>query len=228
MGGCGHELSILSLTLPSAKEVHKDSGKESIVRVHYWEVLQQQQVTPPAADFYKHGMQALVHHWWKRTASGSDCWKGVLCNWEFAPTNSVIVLFVSAVAFYLFPWEHYFWSNLHTDLHLHLLPSCPVSYFASFSCLSYSNYPLSHLLFFNPPPASLSGQDASREHHLMPLGFHGGAKDCNSPWHSQLMTASKILVCNFAVANPAGNRLNTNTLLREFRNELTGKIQVKF
>ena len=29
-------------------------------------------VTDSHADYYKHGMQALVHHWWKCTANGGD------------------------------------------------------------------------------------------------------------------------------------------------------------
>ena len=32
-----------------------------------------------------------------QSANGGDCWKIVFCSWEFALSNSVIVLFVSAV-----------------------------------------------------------------------------------------------------------------------------------
>ena len=38
------------------------------------------------------------------------CWKTVFCSWEFALSNSVTVLFVSAVV----PWKHrrhYFWTD---------------------------------------------------------------------------------------------------------------------
>ena len=33
---------------------------------------QQQRVTSAGADFYKHGMQALVYHWWKCIANGGS------------------------------------------------------------------------------------------------------------------------------------------------------------
>jgi len=33
----------------------------------------QQWVISHGKDFYKHSMQALVHHWWKCIASGGDC-----------------------------------------------------------------------------------------------------------------------------------------------------------
>ena len=55
------------------------------------------QVTSAGAGFYEHGMQALIHRWWKCTANGGDCWKTVLCSWKFSLSNNVIVLFISVV-----------------------------------------------------------------------------------------------------------------------------------
>ena len=58
---------------------------------------QWQWVTSTGVDFYKSGMQGLVHCWWKCIACGGNCWKIVFCSWEFALSNSGFGLFISVV-----------------------------------------------------------------------------------------------------------------------------------
>ena len=41
------------------------------------------------------------------------CWKGVFCSWEFALSNSVIVLFVSIVVSMEINKRRYFWNNVY-------------------------------------------------------------------------------------------------------------------
>ena len=72
---------------------------------------QWQWITSSAADLEECSMQALVHHWWKCIANGGDCWKIVFCSWEFALSNSVVVLFVSVVFSMEINKRHYFWSK---------------------------------------------------------------------------------------------------------------------
>ena len=69
-----------------------------------------------SADFYVHRMQALVHCWWKCIVNGGDdAEKLVFCSWEFALSNSVIVLFVPVVISMERSRRHYFQSNLCTS-----------------------------------------------------------------------------------------------------------------
>lgn len=59
----------------------------------------QQCFTSTGADFYKHGIQDLVHLWWKHIVNGGD----YVENYSFVAVNLlyeiIIVLFVSAVVF---------------------------------------------------------------------------------------------------------------------------------
>jgi len=82
---------------------------------HQWR--QQQWGTPTGAGCYEHGIQALVHCWGKCAANGGDCWKRVLCSWEYALSNSVMVLFVSIVVSMEINTWHYFWSNPRIKAH---------------------------------------------------------------------------------------------------------------
>jgi len=50
------------------------------------------------AEFYEGIMQALVHHWQKWLTNSSNYVEKLLSSWEFALSNSVIVLFLSVVA----------------------------------------------------------------------------------------------------------------------------------
>jgi len=86
----------------------------------------QQWVTSTGADFYKPSMQALVHHWWERTANGSGMhWKIAFCSWEFTLWSNVIILFVSVVVCMEINRKHYFWSNLHIrSSRQFLFPQC--------------------------------------------------------------------------------------------------------
>ena len=58
----------------------------------------QQGVNSTHADFYEQGIQALVHHWQKWLTNSSNYVEKLLCSWEFALSDSVIVLFLSVVA----------------------------------------------------------------------------------------------------------------------------------
>ena len=72
-----------------------------------------QWITSTCPDFYEHGMQAPVYHWQECIYNGGDyVGKRVFCSWEFALSNSAIVLFVSVVFSMKINWRHYFWSNL--------------------------------------------------------------------------------------------------------------------
>ena len=64
------------------------------------------------ADFYEHGIQALVHRWWKCIASSGDWWKTASYSWEFSLSNNVLVFFVSVVVSMDTNRRHYFWGNL--------------------------------------------------------------------------------------------------------------------
>jgi len=56
-----------------------------------------QWVTSASADFYKRGIQARLHHWWKRIANGGDYVQIVHCSWELSLSNRIILLFVCVV-----------------------------------------------------------------------------------------------------------------------------------
>ena len=71
-----------------------------------------QWIISAGADFYMCGMQALVHCWQKHIAYGGDHWKIVFCSWEFALSNSVIVLFTSVIVSMEINRRHCFWSDL--------------------------------------------------------------------------------------------------------------------
>jgi len=43
------------------------------------------------------------------------CWKVMFCSWEFALSNSIIVIFVSVTVYMEINRRHYFWSNLRTS-----------------------------------------------------------------------------------------------------------------
>lgn len=70
----------------------------------------QQWVTSTAAGIFECDMQALVYCWRKCTATGGSYAKIVFCNWEFATSDSITVLFV--VISMEINRQHYFWSNL--------------------------------------------------------------------------------------------------------------------
>ena len=71
---------------------------------------QQQQVASTGADFYKHFMQALIHHWWKLCSYWWWlCWKIVFCCWGLVLSNTV-TLFVSVVISTEINRRYYFWS----------------------------------------------------------------------------------------------------------------------
>ena len=59
------------------------------------------------ADFYEHGIQALVHRWWKCIASSGDWWKTASYSWEFSLSNNVLVFFVSVVVSMEINRRHY-------------------------------------------------------------------------------------------------------------------------
>jgi len=68
---------------------------------------------PESHTDFKWGMQAFVHCSWKCIANGGACVeKIVFCNWEFALSKSVFVLFVSIVVSMEINRRHYFLSNL--------------------------------------------------------------------------------------------------------------------
>ena len=79
-----------------------------------------QWVTSTGADFYKHSMQALVHCWWECIANGGYYVKNscflFFFSWEFALSNTIIVLFVSIVVSMEIKRRHYFQRNLYTFL----------------------------------------------------------------------------------------------------------------
>ena len=57
-----------------------------------------QGVTTSGVNFYKCGMQALIHHWWKCIVNDGDyVEKVVFCSWECALSNNDIVFFVGVV-----------------------------------------------------------------------------------------------------------------------------------
>ena len=85
---------------------HSEAGGGAFQQWWQW-----QWVISSAADLEECSMQALVHHWWKCIANGGDCWKIVFCSWEFALSNSVVVLFVSVVFSMEINKRHYFWSK---------------------------------------------------------------------------------------------------------------------
>ena len=64
-------------------------------------------------DYLEYGMQALVHLWWKRIASGDDCTEKCFVVENLFLRSSVIVIFVLVVASMEINRRHYFWSNLH-------------------------------------------------------------------------------------------------------------------
>ena len=67
------------------------------------------------AEFYEHGMQELVHHWQHMELMVVTIWgKIVLCSWEFALSNSVIVSSVSVLIAMEINRRQYFWSNPQT------------------------------------------------------------------------------------------------------------------
>jgi len=75
---------------------------------------QWQWATSTGADFYTHGMQALVHCWWKCIANGGDYTeKQLFCSWGFALSNTIVVLFVSITVVMEINRRHYFLSDLH-------------------------------------------------------------------------------------------------------------------
>lgn len=57
-----------------------------------------QWVTSTGADFYEHGMKAFIHHWPKHIANVGVYTEKVPCSLEFALSNSITVISVSAVA----------------------------------------------------------------------------------------------------------------------------------
>ena len=62
--------------------------------------------------FWNEGV-SLNSPMWKKMAPTWLCWKIVFCSWEFALSNSVIVLFVPVVVSMEISRRHYFWNNLH-------------------------------------------------------------------------------------------------------------------
>lgn len=94
------------------------------------------------ADFYKHSVPTLVHFWWKCIANADDYTEKVFCSYEFALSNSIILLFPSVVISIEINTKHYFQSNLCTFIRHqdHWIKSCDFSYTSSeiwhlFSCL---------------------------------------------------------------------------------------------
>jgi len=73
-----------------------------------------QWVTSAGADFGEHGMQALVHRWWKCIANSDTYFERVFCSSEFALSNSVIAFFLSALISMKINRRLYFQKNLHT------------------------------------------------------------------------------------------------------------------
>ena len=66
--------------------------------------------------FYKHGMQALVHCWWKFIDNGGDyAEKQCFFLGEFALSSSVIVLSLSTVVSMEINRKHYFQRVLHRN-----------------------------------------------------------------------------------------------------------------
>jgi len=72
---------------------------------------EKQSISSAGADFYKLGMQVLVGN--NTELMVGLCWKIVFCRWEFALSNSVIVLFVAVVVSMEVNERHYIWSELH-------------------------------------------------------------------------------------------------------------------
>ena len=74
-----------------------------------WQV---QWVTSTSADFDKCSMQVFFHYW-RGCIAYSYIKKAVLFSWEFALSNSVIVLFVAVAVCMEINRRHYFWNNLN-------------------------------------------------------------------------------------------------------------------
>ena len=70
------------------------------------------EVTSSHEGCYKCDMQALVHRWQKWVADGDNCIGKQCCSWEFALSNSVIVLFLSGVVSIEINRKRYFQSSL--------------------------------------------------------------------------------------------------------------------
>jgi len=73
---------------------------------------------PLVLAFYEHSMQAFAHHWWKYTANGGGC---VEKQWEFAPSNSVLVLFQAIAVSMEINRRHYLQNDLCIYLCTHKL-----------------------------------------------------------------------------------------------------------
>ena len=56
--------------------------------------------TSAGADFYKYGMQALVHHWQKGIANGGDCVEK-LCSVADIPLNLIYQILLSCPMYLL-------------------------------------------------------------------------------------------------------------------------------
>lgn len=70
------------------------------------------------ADFYGHSIQAVAHYWWKCIDSGGNyVEKIIFCSWEFAQSNSNIVLSVFVVVSTKTNRKHYFQRDLRTRMY---------------------------------------------------------------------------------------------------------------
>jgi len=67
------------------------------------------------------------------------CWEIIFCYWEFALSNSVIVLFICVSAFMKINRRHYFQSSLSTPHSSHEYYICIVSKMYDRSCESFFN-----------------------------------------------------------------------------------------
>lgn len=79
------------------------------VTVKFW-------VTSTDADLYECSMQAPIHNWQQCVVHGDNCVKKkkkVICSWKLTLSNSIIVPFVSVLAFTEITGRHYFWSDQH-------------------------------------------------------------------------------------------------------------------
>ena len=65
------------------------------------------------SDFYEHGRQALIHHWWKCIANDGEYAEKVFSCWGFALSKSGTGCFLSFVVSMEIKRRHYFQSNLY-------------------------------------------------------------------------------------------------------------------